>query len=192
MGLRLGIDLDGVVADFNGGWIARYNDEFDAHIPTDAVQVWDGIHQLTHFPDMWAFWGWARDWGGGSMFRHLDTYADAVPAMQRLGRSGHAIVILTSKPGWAVHDTYAWIAEHRIPTREVHILEEKWLVPCDIYLDDAPHVVEAIHHHRPEAAMVRFVRPWNRRVPGVHDVESWSQYASLVDEQASGRGSRTP
>ena len=35
--MRLGIDLDGVVADFNAGWITRYNTDFGTAIPLDAV-----------------------------------------------------------------------------------------------------------------------------------------------------------
>jgi len=61
--MRLGIDLDGVVSDFNKGWIDQYNAEFDAAIALDAVTTWDGIEPLTHFTDMDAFWEWARDSG---------------------------------------------------------------------------------------------------------------------------------
>jgi hypothetical protein len=90
-------------------------------------------------------------------------------------------VIVTTKPEWAIHDTLAWLAEHRIPTREVHMIEQKWRVPCDVYLDDSPHQVKSIHHHRPEAAMIRYVRPWNDPVPGVHDIEDWAGFELLVD-----------
>ena len=127
--MRLGIDLDGVVADFNSGWVTRYNQEFGTDIPLDAMRAWNGIPALTHFRDMGEFWRWARDHGGHSMFRHLETYPGAVDQLSSLRRKGHDVVILTSKPNWAVHDTFAWIADHRIPTREVHILEEKWRVP---------------------------------------------------------------
>lgn len=58
MGLRLGIDLDGVVADFNRGWTLAYNDAFDAALAPEMVSSWDSPRALTHFPDMPAFWGW--------------------------------------------------------------------------------------------------------------------------------------
>ena len=180
--MRLGIDLDGVVSHFNKGWIDRYNAEFGTSIPLDAVTTWDGISPLTHFTDMDAFWDWARDLPGGSLFRHLETYEGAVPALERLAVD-HDVVIITSKPGWAVSDTYAWIAEHRLPTREVPVVaihEVKWKVPCDVYLDDAPHHIESIHENRPESHMCRFVRRWNRPVPGVHDIDDWPEFEALA------------
>ncbi len=179
--MRLGIDLDGVVADFNGGWIARYNEEFGADIPPDAVEQWNGPQVLTHFPDMDAFWVWARDHREGGLFRHLDTYEDALPALRRLAGDGHEVVIVTAKPDWAVADTFAWIGEREIPTREVHVTWRKWEVPCDVYLEDAPHQLRRIHRARPEALVCRFVRPWNDPIPGVRDVRSWDDFVGLVD-----------
>ena len=177
--MRLGIDLDGVVADFNAGWVSLYNDEFDSELAGDMVTSWGGMIDLTHFTDMNEFWRWAARGDGHSVFRHLDTYPGALEALERLA-SHHEVVILTTKPDWAVHDTFAWIADHRLPTREVHILEDKWTVPCDVYLDDAPHQIRSIHANRPEAAMVRFVRAWNDPVAGVHDISGWDEFEALV------------
>jgi len=189
--MRLGIDLDGVVSDFNKGWIDQYNAEFDAAIAVDAVTTWDGIEPLTHFTDMDAFWEWAKDFGNGSLFRHLETHAGAVRSLVRLARS-HDIVIITAKPDWAVADTLAWIAEHRLPTREVHVVgmhDPKWTVPCDVYLDDSPYQIETIHTHRRESQMCRYVRPWNDPVPGVHDVHDWEEFEELVNKLSNQRGS---
>ena len=183
--MRLGIDLDGVVADFNAGWIRRYNDEFGTDVPLDAVQTWDGIHELTHFPDMKAFWRWAEGGERHSIFRHLHPYHDALEALNHLAER-HEVVILTSKPDWAVHDTFAWMADHQIPTREVHCTNRKWRVPCDVYLDDAPHNLVSIHRNRPEATTCRFIRPWNVPIPGVHDIADWEAFVGLVEGGLAG------
>lgn len=179
--MRLGIDLDGVVADFNTGWITRYNADFGADVAFDAVTSWDAIPSLTHFRHMGEFWRWAQDHDGHSLFRHLETYAGAVEALWALTRKRHTVVILTTKPHWAIHDTFEWIAEHRIPTREVHILDQKWEVDCDLYLEDAPHNLEELVRHRPERMVARFVRPWNHPVKGAVDVDDWKGFVKLVD-----------
>lgn len=182
--LRLGIDLDGVVADFNTGWIERYNRHFGGELSRDAVQVWDGLHELTHFEGMEDFWAWAQEGETGSLFRHLEPYAGAVDALWKLHGDGHHIVIITSKPDWAIFDTFAWLADHRVPTREVHITEEKWKVGCDVYLDDAPHQLREVRRRRPQALVCRFVRPWNEAVPGTTDVEGWDHFVETVSRIA--------
>ena len=182
--MRLGIDLDGVVANFVGGWTALYSDEFGTAVDPLDVDHWDAIPHLTHFAHMGDFWRWASRLDGGSLFSHLEPYEGAVDALRALSRR-HTIVIVTTKPDWAVHDTFAWISRHRIPTREVHITDDKWRVPCDVYLDDGPHVLEDLVARRPEAVVCRYVRPWNEHVLGAIDVESWEEFTHVVNEQAS-------
>jgi hypothetical protein len=58
--MRLGIDLDGVVADFNAGWIQLHRNEFGSDLRPEMVTTWDGLHELGGFADMGAFWRWAR------------------------------------------------------------------------------------------------------------------------------------
>ncbi|HEX2155328.1 MAG TPA: hypothetical protein VHL52_15290 [Acidimicrobiia bacterium] len=183
--MRLGIDLDGVVADFNTGWITRYNSDFGADVAFDAVQAWNAIPSLTHFRHMGEFWKWAQDHDGHSLFRHLETYPGAVEALWRLVKKRHRIVIVTTKPHWAIHDTFEWIAEHRIPTREVHIVADKWEVDCDVYLEDAPHNLEELVARRGDRVVARYVRPWNEPVAGAVDIEDWDQFMKLVDSVGS-------
>lgn len=177
--MRLGIDLDGVVADFNTGWMRRYNEQFGTELDASMVTSWNAMLGLTRFASMQEFWGWAQGGSGGSIFRDLPAFPDAVPTLRRLA-DDHKIVIITTKPRWAVHDTFAWISEHGIPTQEVHMITRKWEVDCDVYLDDAPHLLPRLVSNRPEAMVVRFARPWNREVEGAHSVHSWSEFEKLV------------
>jgi 5'(3')-deoxyribonucleotidase len=181
--MRLGIDLDGVVANFILGWITRYNVEFGTHLTEDLVDHWNAAADLTHFPDMSDFWAWAGAAGGGpTVFRHLTTYPGALRTLNELAVD-HDIVILSMKPDWAASDTFSWIAEHHIPTREVHLLRDKWKVPCDLYLDDSPHALPDLAKHRPEATVCRYVRPWNQPVPGVRDVHDWAEFCAFVKQE---------
>jgi uncharacterized protein len=180
--MRLGIDLDGVVADFTSGWVARYNEEFATDIDVEGVETWGAMVDLTHFQSMDEFWEWSADGEDGSVFRNLETYPGALESLQRLSRD-HLIVILTTKPDWAIFDTFAWLSEHRIPTREVHITENKWMVPCDVYLDDAQHQLETLARERPDTTVCRFVRPWNAPIFGVRDIHDWDEFEALVQQQ---------
>ena len=92
-------------------------------------------------------------------------------------------MIITTKPRWAIAETYAWIADNEIPTREVHITGRKWTVDCDIYLDDGPHNLESLVIERADRTVCRFVRPWNNPVGGSIDIESWDTFETLVDSK---------
>jgi 5'(3')-deoxyribonucleotidase len=178
--VRLGIDLDGVVANFTKGWVDFYNRDFEADLTPEQVVTWDGVTDITHFESMSQFWRWTSDLDGRSLFWHLETFPDAVDALQTLDRDGHDIVILTMKPRFAIEDTHEWIAAQEIPYKEVHILEEKWKVDCDVYLDDGPHILEDLVAHRPDRLVCRYVRPWNQPLTGAVDVADFREFRDLV------------
>ncbi len=182
--MRLGIDLDGVVANFNAGWMARFNAEFGTELTPDQVQRWDQLADLTHFDHLGQFWRWARNGDEPSIFRDLPLIDGAAAALTELSQH-HNIVIITAKPRWAIHDTFAWLADNQIPTQEVHITTEKWKVPCDVYVEDSPFQLPEIAEKRPGALVVRFVRPWNNPIPGTHDVTNWAELTTLIMNGAS-------
>ena len=175
---RLGVDLDGVVADFNSGWMDRYNREFGSGLKASDVVSWDGLHTLTHFTSMEDFWGWAQ-LGAASVFRDLPVFDRAIDTMNELARD-HRIVIISSKFDWSIPDTLAWMGQHRVPAREIHFVWDKTTVPCDVYLEDAPANVEALVPAHPDALVCRMVRPWNRPVEGALDVSDWTEFRDGV------------
>ena len=182
--LRLGIDLDGVVANFNAGWIERYNAAFASELADSHVLHWDAPLSLTHFEHMDDFWTWAQE-GTSSIFRNLPPYPGALDTLAELARS-HEIVIVSSKYDWAIPDTLEWIAEHRIVTHEIHFTWDKPTVDCDVYLDDAQHNLEALAARRPDRVVCRKVRPWTERIPGVIDIPTWDDFATVVASLAAG------
>lgn len=183
--MRLGIDLDGVVANFTKGWIDFYNRDFDAALDIAQATTWDGLTEITHFEDMDQFWEWSSALDGRSLFWHLEPFPGAVDALTELDAAGHDIVIVTAKPAFAVDDTYEWIESRGIPAAEIHILEEKWRVDCDVYLDDGPHVLPALLAHRPDRVICRYVRPWNTHLEGVVDIHDFDDFRALVTQLGS-------
>jgi 5'(3')-deoxyribonucleotidase len=179
--MRLGIDMDGVMCDFNAGWMRIHAAEFGSELVPEMVIGWNGLHELAGFADMAEFWEWAKgNDDRPSIFRHLELFPGAAETMRALVDAGHRLVVLTAKPDWAVPDTLRWLADHEIPTREVHFLENKWEVDCDVYIDDAPAVLEDLVRHRPGAIVCRMRRPWNRPINGAVDVADWNEFRAAV------------
>jgi 5'(3')-deoxyribonucleotidase len=184
-GIRVALDMDGVLADFNTGWMRRYNREFGTQLEASAVREWDGLERLTHFGSMAAFWEWARA-DVPTTFRDAPALPGAVEAACRIAQR-HRLVIVSSKFEWAIADSLAWLAEHEVPAREVHFLWDKSQAACDIYLDDAPHHLSRLSSTLPRAVVCRMVHPWNAPLPRVVDIHSWSQFEALVEQVAQAR-----
>lgn len=182
--LRLGIDLDGVVADFNAGWTTRYNDAFGTSLKPDDILQWEGLLGFTHFADMEEFWAWARE-PAPSVFRHLPPIDGALETLRDLAER-HWLVIVSSKFDWAIPDTLEWLAEHRVPAREIHFVWDKTTVDCDVYLEDAPHNLEALCARRRASTVCRMVRAWNDPLDGCVDVRDWDEFADVVTRLSDG------
>jgi len=179
--MRLGIDLDGVVANFTHGWMSFYNRQFGSNLTVEDSKRWNDLVALTHFENIGEFWKWSSDLDGRSVFFHLEPFPGAVEALVELSEEGHEIVVVTTKPEFAVEDTHEWIENHRIPATEIHILEKKWRVACDVYLDDGPHILPGLVEHRPDSTICRYIRPWNDPVPGAIDVHDFVEFREVVD-----------
>lgn len=188
-GIRIGIDMDGVLADFDTGWMTRYNTDFGTTLEASLVQRWDGLYKLTHFGSMADFWAWAQG-DGRSTFRDAPPLPGAIETITRIGER-HRVAIVSSKFDWAIPDSLAWLADHRVPAREVHFLWDKWRAACDVYLDDAPHHLHQLSTRLPGATVCRMVHPWNDPMPGVVDVHSWDEFERVVEHEAAERAARS-
>ncbi len=179
--MRLGIDLDGVVANFTGGWMRFYNHQFGTSLVFEDSKRWEDLVELTHFDDIGQFWAWSSDLDGRSLFWHLEPFPGAIEALKDLASEGHTLVILTQKPDFAVDDTHEWLERHEVPASEIHIIDEKWAVDCHVYLDDGPHMLPGLVAHRPHRTVCRYVRAWNQPVKGAIDVHDFDEFRDVVD-----------
>ena len=177
--------MDGVVANFTKGWMTFYNRQFGTSLTYADSVMWNDVTELTHFANIDEFWDWAADLDGKSIFWHLEAYPGAIEALQALADAGHQIIVLTTKPSFAIEDTFDWITRHHLPATEVHILEDKWTVECAIYLDDNPDLLPALVEERPEATVCRYVRPWNVPVAGAVDVGDFVEFRDVVQRVAA-------
>ena len=180
--MRIGVDMDDVIADFTGAWLAAYNDQFAIteadDLKREDITAWD-VTQFTHFNSHEEWMHWIRSCVPG-LYRNLSPLGGALEALDALIADGHDIVILTSKPEWAKWDTFNWLANQIVPTSEVHITHDKASVKCDVYIDDGPHNLEAIRD-RSGGVAVRWVTPWNRPMDGVWDAGSWAEFRDIVN-----------
>ncbi|MGY1604332.1 5' nucleotidase, NT5C type [Geodermatophilus sp. SYSU D00815] len=187
----LGLDLDGVCADYTAG--------FRSYVA--------GVRGVPaeHLPDP-VDWDWTRcGWGIGSRQEYLDLHAGAVDAglfrdleplpgvseaLWRLSDAGvrvrvitHRLIVSGSHAASAA-DTVLWLERHRIPYWDLCFMADKPRVGADLYVDDSPTNIAAIRAAGLPALI--FDQPYNRHLDGPR-VRDWAEAADVVLSHAAVR-----
>jgi 5'(3')-deoxyribonucleotidase len=178
----LGVDLDGVCGDYTAAFREVVAADLGADPATLAEQrswsfeEWgltpDDFHRLHRVAVL-----------DRRMFRTMPVMRDAAEALWRLSDAGVWIRLITHRlyVNWGhavvLEDTAAWLDTAGIPYRDICFLGRKPEVEADIYLDDAPHNIEALR--RAGNHTVVFDQPYNREVSGPR-ARDWSDVEHLV------------
>lgn len=137
--IRFGLDMDGVIYDWHSAARFLWNHKFNLDLPRpeDMWNRWDGhLDYMTKEQDAWL---WKEGVERG-LFRHGHVRRGAVEFCRDLDTIAD-IVLITHRPLQARQDTLDWIAFHKIPTSEIHMLhamEDKSNINVDLALDDKP------------------------------------------------------
>lgn len=146
----LGLDLDGVVADFYGTirplaaiWLGRPIDDLTTE-PTYGLKEW-GFRDTSAYKD---FHRWAvRE---RELFRALPPMDGAAPALRRLSDAKVRIRIITHRlfiPYFhqeAVAQTVEWLDKHGIPYWDLCFMADKSAVKADVYVEDGPDNIRSL------------------------------------------------
>lgn len=179
----LGVDLDGVCADYTTAF-------------AEVVAAERGC-AVTDLPigRSWDFAEWRLDTVGGfehlhrlavldkRIFRDMPAIDGCAEALWRLSDAGVWIRIITHRlvVHWghqvAVGDTVAWLDAHNIPYRDLCFLGRKPEIEADLYIDDAPHNVEALRLAGNE--VIVFDQPYNAHVPGLR-ARTWTEIEDIT------------
>lgn len=181
----LGVDLDGVCADYFTG--------FRRSVST----IW-GVPEESLTSDVtWDFAEWGLDEEQfielhrlavqeHRLFLDLPAIDGASESLWRLSDAGVWIRVVTHRlvVNWdhrtIVSDTVQWLDENRIPYRDICFLGRKPEVQADIYIDDAPHNVEALR--AAGNTVIVFDQPYNRHLDGLR-AHNWRQVEEIVAER---------
>jgi 5'(3')-deoxyribonucleotidase len=179
----LGVDLDGVCADYTAAFAEIVANERGCRVedlPGDRG---------------WDFAEWNLDELGGferlhrlavlekRMFRSMPALPGCAEALWRLSDAGVWIRIITHRlvVHWghqiAVVDTVGWLDEHGIPYRDLCFLGRKPEVEADCYVDDAPHNVRSLREHGNYTLV--FDAPYNQELEGPR-VYDWVEVQEAV------------
>jgi 5'(3')-deoxyribonucleotidase len=182
----LGVDLDGVVADFCRGlkpiaaeWLGIEESQL-----TDAV-----TYGLTE---------WNLDSMGGyeplhrfavtqrHLFEKLQPVTGAPAALRRLSESRVRIRIITHRlfanffHQQAASQTIAWLEKYGVPYSDLCLVEDKTVVGAHLYIEDSPNNIERLRELKQD--VVIFTNSTNRHMTGLR-ADTWEQVEKIVAEK---------
>jgi 5'(3')-deoxyribonucleotidase len=146
----LGVDLDGVVADFYAGlrpiaaeWLGVAIDTLTPN-PGYGLAEWN-LASAGSYDDLHRFAVTQRN-----LFRELRPIPGATASLRRLSQTAIRIRIITHRlfikyfHEQAVQQTVAWLEHHGIPYWDLCFMKDKAAVGADLYVEDSPANVIAL------------------------------------------------
>ncbi|WP_420639860.1 5' nucleotidase, NT5C type [Candidatus Poriferisocius sp.] len=183
-GFVLGVDLDGVCAQHTLAF--RNVVAAEKRVPVESLPL----------DCSWGFeeWGFAdgdfEEYHRLAVTKHrmlaeMAAMPGAAKALWRLSEAGVWIRIITHRlyTNWdhaiAAGDTAEWLDKAKIPYRDLCFVGGKTAVDAHLYIEDAPHNVEAL---RAEGrTVIVFDQPYNRELDSPR-ATSWEEAETLVFE----------
>jgi beta-phosphoglucomutase-like phosphatase (HAD superfamily) len=179
----LGVDLDGVVADFYAGLRPIAAEWLDVPLesltptPGYGLEEWN-LRAVGTYDDLHRFAVTQR-----SLFGRLDPMPGAAAALRRLSQRGIRIRIITHRlyikyfHQEAVQQTVAWLDHHGIPYWDLCFMKDKAAVGAHLYVEDSPANIEALRGDGHPTIV--FTNSTNLHLPGPR-AGSWLEVEGLV------------
>jgi uncharacterized HAD superfamily protein len=154
--MRIGWDVDGVIADFVGDVLTQLGrDEY--YIDIDQIIEHD---IMKYIPESVREKYDARL---ATCFEHLPIYSETLKIIESIPAQHYYITVRPQ----AVMQTYRWFAKHNIPSQGIFFAHDEHekaeiasFLHLDAYIDDKYENVVAVAKHVKKTFLL--TRPWNR------------------------------
>lgn len=177
--MRIGVDIDGVVADFVKTFIPLVRERYGVALAEHDIYVHDlflvlGITESE-----------AIELIRATICSDLDLIDGAKEAIEKLNQE-HELILLTARPEDLLDVTERWLSKRGIKYRElVHLREGQKFAPehaFDVVVDD--HLREVIRFIGKARKIIVFDHPWNQsfNARGLFDrAYTWNDVLAIVD-----------
>ena len=178
--LELLFDLDNMITDLFGTWLALYNAEMSEDDEDDICpeHCTGSLHHVVqNEPGLWELMN--RE----GFFLHLQPLPGALEALEWAHEQGHEVKICTS-PGQSVFapsEKTIWVLKHApfLVQNDLIICNNKWKIHGDVLLDDTVNKVDKWKEKHPNGKTMGIAWPYNEH--GKYDLRA----DSYLDTEAA-------
>jgi len=179
--LRIGVDLDGVLAEPMTVWCHLYNKRHGGSLSLEDIRAWE----------VWKVVKISRD----EFFRILDDAWlewETIPATEedagqqvKLLRNFGTVDVVTGRSVRTVGPAKEWLKAHSIPYDRFVRTEStlaKIHLDYDVFVDDSPRLMELVASRSITLGII-YTRPWNRDArlsPVIRRVTRWAEVPQIV------------
>lgn len=183
----LGVDLDGVCADFYGQIREIAAEWFEKSIDELTTDVSYGLHEWgitgEKYESLHRFAVTERN-----LFRDVPMIPGARKYLRQLSDEGFHIRIVTHRlfiqyfHAIAVQQTIEWLDHHGIPYLDLCFMKQKRQVGADIYVEDSPDNIDTLR--KAGLFTICFGNSTNRDIVAPR-AENWADAYTLIKQQAA-------
>jgi len=187
VGLRIGIDCDGVLRDL----IPCITDSIKETHPHHADKILE--------PNSWNWEDWLPFWTEEETEKYVfeDNYLDffgpecppidsAVEDWNKLRawaiENGHELVLVSAQRDHCIGPTNAWLEECGFDFKEKHYTKQKWSIDVDVLIDDSPEKLKDFDEKSVNGGRaICMKQTWNKDCQKkYHSIDRLSDIMSLV------------
>lgn len=178
--MHIVFDIDGVLADFEGGFVRAWTRRFPAHPPIAQAER-RNFSLLDDYPAHQE--PMVREiYYAPGFFRDLEPLPGAIAAVNEIVAMGHEVRICSAPLNRYLHcvpEKYEWVERHlgaEFVPRLILAKDKTW-VHGDVLVDDKPEVIGS---RTPTWQHVVFDQPYNRGIAGLRmNWSNWREALSL-------------
>lgn len=185
-GKKIGLDLDGVVTDYQTYFIESFNDRFNTDFTIDDWKDYYFTPRINGFKvreeSFWKLIDYHVEIGA---WKYLNPIEGALEGIKKLNEN-NSIHIITHKKGRSKQDTVYWLSVHNVDYDSISFTTQRkghiaYTLGIDVMIEDSHKNVEDLASIGIESLLIN--RPWNQvklTSPLIQRVNNWQEIVALL------------
>ena len=178
--MKIGIDIDGVIADFVGSFLPKLNKicdcnfhEIVSHNFRNNISV-----DINAYDSLWN-----EEVIEGKIYKILKPINGAIEALNRLSQN-HVINIISSRGENSRKITENWLLHNNIPFSSLELVQNKrdkvlLMMDCDLIIEDELEIARILESLGKQ--VILFDYPWTKECIKTKRVNNWDEILRIIE-----------